>query len=84
MKKVVCIDDSNQNELPNCHYVKKGKIYTVVEVYKCPIRKRDYYQFIETGVDTGYFTGMFIEIEDDQLDETEMVKQRNENFIAIP
>lgn len=81
--RVVCVDDNNQNELPNCPFVKKGKVYTVLEVYHCPIRDKDYYVFFETGSDNGYLTTMFIQIEEDQQDETELLKERESNLINI-
>jgi len=81
--RVVCIDDSNQNPLPACPFVKRCRVYTVTETYYCPIRKKDYYIFIETGMDNGYLTTMFIEIEEDQIDELELSKEREAELQSL-
>ena len=81
--RVICIDDKEQydkeqyDEGPN---VIKGHIYTVVEINKREYSEDDlytydagdYYTFVECGDDNEYLADMFIQIIENQQDETEM------------
>lgn len=75
MKRVICIDDEpaphDDKGIPS---IKKGKIYHPVQIHN---RKgNNYYELIECGNDAAYLTSMFIEIEEDGIDETELLEQR--------
>ena len=86
--KVICINDADQYDIENIHpKVKRGHIYTVVEVnYEKEERvieknlyikyvEGEYYQLAETGDETQYHSSLFLKIEEDQKDETEMVRE---------
>lgn len=70
--KVVCIKDNPQD--PKLPQVKKGRVYNVINTHLSG--GNVYYEFIEIGGSAYYLASAFIEIEEDQIDETELVKER--------
>lgn len=83
--RVICIDDTDQfiEQIP---HIKKGNIYTVIDVtYSLEgvvngikVVEGIYYVLAECGDDAAYHKSMFIEINEDQIDETELINQREQ------
>ena len=75
--RVICIEDKDQFDEP-CP-VKKGRIYTVLDALNLKREEFDgyyhragiWYRLMEMPHDKAYMSDMFIEIEEDQQDETE-------------
>lgn len=83
MKKVVCIKDDEQGD--DVYRVKKGRIYTVIEEgyrdfsedYRYIYQAGVYYTLAEMGDNVEFYSGAFLDIEEDQQDETEMIREYN-------
>lgn len=93
--RVVCIYDKEQFNGPNSPplpNVKKGCIYTVVEIQDEPYEEFDhcyceagkYYVLAETGEETLYHESMFIPIIDNQQDEKEMEREWMLTPVELP
>lgn len=86
--KVICIDDTSQfyHDLP---FVKKGNIYNVVEVVKNemsfvgghPAYIGDHYILAECGNSAAFYYKMFIQINEDQQDETTFERDYNKSLV---
>ncbi len=82
--RVICIDDSEQ--YADGVHVKKGNVYTVLDKLFIKGFHKDgyrydtgtYYQLIECGTDGCYLSEMFLEINEDQQDELELVNKKEE------
>lgn len=87
--KVVCIDDTDQY-CKDIASVKKGNIYTVIDFYRLDSPKiiRDqysckagcYYILAECGNGVGFHESMFIEINENQMDETTFERTYNKEL----
>lgn len=71
--RVVCINDGKQyfDHLPK---VKKGNMYTVINEFDYDGKRGiggKYYVFVETGNSVAFHHSIFININEDQQDETE-------------
>lgn len=82
--RVVCIDDKEQ--YGNVPYIKRGHIYTVIDSEFYPIENEGtdyycptgtYYILLEMPSDCLYHESCFLPINEDQQDETEMVREYN-------
>lgn len=84
--RVVCIDDKCKYE-EGCPKIKKGNIYTVVDsaivggvspASGRPCAKGVYYKLLET--DAWHFYELFVPINEDQQDETELIRERKKQL----
>jgi len=85
--KVVCVNDKVNGKVVQ---IKKGNMYTVIDTHEFTsgfnskgIQMMDgvFYKLIETG--HWYHNSLFIEINENQIDETELLEQRQEQLQTI-
>lgn len=82
--RVICIDDSHQGAQEGPE-VKTGNLYTVVDIRqlkqltyflgKGRPAKGEYYILAETGDKYAFHSSMFLKINEDQQDETQMERE---------
>lgn len=90
--RVVCIDEKQQGSAEGPS-VKRGNLYTVIDVLKednteyevnsgWRAEKGDYYILAEIGDQHAFHTSLFLQINEDQKDETEMERESTKELFT--